>query len=497
MKITVKEKQILHLGVQTFAETNSNTGIQFFGGLRNPLGYGETLVASAATNQSIENRQDFTLQAQFPFVGRKGGALSLSARKSHDRQGTYFSSFGQEFSTLLVEYTSPRRNYRFTGEISQRDEVPFSVLPPSADDSTTSSEDAAPLITGRSVLKSVQKVIGSSVDDHRVPSALVLHSVSSSLKTSLKYWQSIVDSRNSTANPTIGQLLETSVEVALPPGEAQFVKGEVQAQIHVPLTVQLWRQMLAGDWRGLLGHPAHHTLLEQYRNAKHPASQEKNDFHPEEGPVLSLASSIGLMYPLASLLGPDSTGRTNHKKSFLVDRYHLGGPLNLRGFRVSGVGPRAFSEVSDDSLGGDAKRQLLVMLSYPLPKVLPGAHLVSRSGELLTPNVKCPVTRFQQSLQSIAHATQMRGFVFMNAGSIGSPSFWQQQQQQQQEPSAAPATVRHPLFGFLRLSVGGGVSMIFANMIRFEATYSVPVVYGLQTDHVKRFQLGVGVSING
>jgi hypothetical protein len=97
----------------------------------------------------------------------------------------------------------------------------------------------------------------------------------------------------------------------------------------------------------------------------------------------------------------------------------------------------------------------------------------------------------------------MRGFVFAHAGSIGSPSYWLQQQQQSTatatstpSPSPSPSqTAQHPLFGFIRLSVGGGLSVIIANTLRLEATYSVPVVYGLHTDHVKPFQLGLGVSL--
>lgn len=47
----------------------------------------------------------------------------------------------------------------------------------------------------------------------------------------------------------------------------------------------------------------------------------------------------------------------------------------------------------------------------------------------------------------------------------------------------------------MRASIGSGISMSFQNIVRLEATYSVPILLS-SNDRLKDFQLGVGLSIN-
>jgi hypothetical protein len=47
----------------------------------------------------------------------------------------------------------------------------------------------------------------------------------------------------------------------------------------------------------------------------------------------------------------------------------------------------------------------------------------------------------------------------------------------------------------MRAAVGTGLSISFNNMIRLETTYSIPIMKA-ESDDIKAFQLGVGLSIN-
>jgi hypothetical protein len=80
----------------------------------------------------------------------------------------------------------------------------------------------------------------------------------------------------------------------------------------------------------------------------------------------------------------DSHHHILHYRSFQYHRYHLGGPLSLRGFAPYGIGPRApatpklqplsgiqnednIPEKSNaDSLGGTGKSSFLATLSVPV-----------------------------------------------------------------------------------------------------------------------------------
>lgn len=151
-------------------------------------------------------------------------------------------------------------------------------------------------------------------------------------------------------------------------------------------------------------------------------------------------------------------------------RYQLGGPNSLRGFELCGAGPRAYrpevplsskgiipahQSTGDahptDSLGGDLRSTLLATLSVPVP-----VPLLAKS--------------------------QLRAFTFINLGMISSLS---------RVSSSAPAFG----LGALRASVGGGFSLAAAESIRLETTYAIPILSAPQ-DQLKKFQIGVGVTIN-
>ena len=65
----------------------------------------------------------------------------------------------------------------------------------------------------------------------------------------------------------------------------------------------------------------------------------------------------------------------------------------------------------------------------------------------------------------------------------------------QQSNSNNNNNIHQPFFGYLRASIGTGLSITLNPNIRLEATYSVPLLKASH-DVIKPFQLGVGVSIN-
>ena len=125
--------------------------------------------------------------------------------------------------------------------------------------------------------------------------------------------------------PTRGSYVNSSIELALPPGTTKFAKFDVQAQTHKVLTPIR-----------LDGQP---------------------------GLIFSLCYSVGILQPL-SLSPFKGSMLASADKSRLIDRYHLGGPLALRGFDLYGAGPRANSSTGGnlltkgDSLGANRKAQI-------------------------------------------------------------------------------------------------------------------------------------------
>jgi hypothetical protein len=396
----------------------------------------------------------------------------------------------------------------------------------------------------------------------RTASKVILQSATTSYKLSLKYQQNLLDTRDNKASPSSGSSLDTMIELAIPPGDAQFLKTELQSQWHYPISFS----SLLSSLKNIGSNPFSST------SSFDIASSESNR---KDQLVFSFAGNVGITWPLAYLfpyfsqLSPTKsttytthttnthhpthshTNKHNHNQrpplyplfkplhsSYLSDRYFMGGPLFLRGFLPGGIGPRAYSIYNDDSIGGDTKSNLVMMVSYPLHTILQSITT------LILPPTIAPTTTTNtlSTIQSIFQSYDCRLFGFIHGGSIGSSSYWLKSIQSSQRhrhnsnsnnnsnsnhfhtphvppslsttPTTPPRTTRtthsshtphtphtttttslHPIFGFVRLSVGGGMSLVIANMIRFEINYAIPISYA-STDNVKQFQLGVGLTIN-
>jgi outer membrane protein insertion porin family len=80
---------------------------------------------------------------------------------------------------------------------------------------------------------------------------------------------------------------------------------------------------------------------------------------PDSGISFTAGLRGGLLYPLAL------SGESSPQMSRLNDRFFLGGPTDVRGFRMAGLGPRD----GQDALGGDFYAAGGASLLLPLPQV--------------------------------------------------------------------------------------------------------------------------------
>lgn len=130
-----------------------------------------------------------------------------------------------------------------------------------------------------------------------------------SLKSALSHvWTS--STRDDMVFPTAGHFFRWSQELAGLGGDAQHIKNDIFGSIHLPI------------FKTLLSNP------------------------------LSLTMSIHAGHLLP----------TSGSKSFLLDRFQMGGPSSVRGFKLNSLGPRD----QDDALGGDLALEGGFSLSFPI-----------------------------------------------------------------------------------------------------------------------------------
>ncbi|KAJ6180332.1 hypothetical protein N7519_010793 [Penicillium mononematosum] len=173
----------------------------------------------------------------------------------------------------------------------------------------------------------------------------------------------------------------------------------------------------------------------------------------DSGVSLTTGFRAGLLYPL----GLGSNPRP--QLSRVNDRFQLGGPTDVRGFRLCGLGPRE----GVDSLGGDVYAAGSANLLFPLPRL--GAEK--------------PV-RFQ---------------AFLNGGRLLSL---------QTSQKATPTTngeVQNALMSTLSElqsglpSVAAGFGIVYAHPVaRFELNFSLPLALRKGEEGRKGLQLGIGIN---
>lgn len=168
---------------------------------------------------------------------------------------------------------------------------------------------------------------------------------------------------------------------------------------------------------------------------------------------------MGMLWPLP--LGFDG-GKA--LPSRLNDRFQLGGPTDVRGFKLGGLGPRD----GQDAVGGDAFAAGSVNMLFPFPYKGPDSGL-----------------RFQ---------------VFANGGRL--VALWNKGKGPETgSPGLDAKTVRDGMLSAVGELVSGipsmaaGVGLVYAHPVaRFELNFSLPLVLRRGEVGTKGLQLGVGIN---
>ncbi|KAL6718440.1 hypothetical protein ACLMJK_004530 [Lecanora helva] len=226
------------------------------------------------------------------------------------------------------------------------------------------------------------------------------------------------DRRDDALLPTRGIFNKSTLELAgwgPLQGDVAFAKAELEAQAAVPIPIP-----------GVKG---------------------------DSGVSFTTGLRAGLLHPLPLGLNSES------KPSRINDRFSLGGPTDVRGFRLSGLGPRD----GGDSVGGDVYAAGSANLLFPVPGV--GIDKPFRfqafvnGGRLLA---------LKKTDKEGNHAQQVRQSVKSTIAELG---------------SGLP-------------SMAAGFGLVYAHPIaRFELNFSLPLVLRKGEDGRKGLQFGVGIDM--
>ena len=174
----------------------------------------------------------------------------------------------------------------------------------------------------------------------------------------------------------------------------------------------------------------------------------------DSGVSFTAGFRAGLLYPLSlGFNSPPQPSRIN-------DRFQLGGPADVRGFRLSGLGPRDGS----DAVGGDVYAAGSANLLFPLPRV--GADRPFR-------------------LQA-----------FINGGRLLALKQTEKQEKSESESSRQSLSSTIAELGNGLPSTAAGFGLVYAHPVaRLELNFSLPLVLRKGEDGRKGLQFGVGINL--
>ncbi|KAI0996611.1 hypothetical protein K3495_g11573 [Podosphaera aphanis] len=250
-------------------------------------------------------------------------------------------------------------------------------------------------------------------------SPTVRHEAGDSVKSSLTHtW--MIDRRDHHLLPTRGYLVKTISEIAgWGPlrGDVGFCKSEIESAFAVPISF--------------------------------PMRESKGKC----GVSLTTGLRAGFLYPMPTGFGGEPP------LSRINDRFQLGGPTDVRGFKASGLGPRD----GPDSIGGDVYAAASTNLFIPLPRA----------------GIDKPI-RLQ---------------IFANAGRLLALSDGTETKDRgiQSTHQKFCATVAQLKDGFPSLSAGIGLVYVHP-VARFELNMSLPLVVRAGEEGRKGLQFGVGIN---
>ncbi|KAI0129819.1 outer membrane protein, OMP85 family [Xylariales sp. AK1849] len=257
---------------------------------------------------------------------------------------------------------------------------------------------------------------------HERASATVRADAGDSVKSAISY-SFVRDRRDNPMLPQSGYLYKSSTEVAgwgSLGGDVSFSKSEMELQGAVPVPVP-----------GVKGF---------------------------SGVSIGAGFRAGLLYPL-----PHSFGLSGAKPSRVNDRFSLGGPTDVRGFTLGGLGPRD----GGDALGGDVFAAGSVNMLLPLPRV--GSESPLR------------IQLFANGGRSVAMHKKIKGKE--TGQGLDSGTVW----------DGMVSATKDLATGLP--SLAAGVGLVYAHPVaRFELNFSLPLV--LRRGEESRKGLSVGVGIN-
>lgn len=171
---------------------------------------------------------------------------------------------------------------------------------------------------------------------------------------------------------------------------------------------------------------------------------------------------LGMLYPLP--LGYGFSGKT--RPSRVNDRFQLGGPTDVRGFKLGGLGPHD----GLDSVGGDFFAAGSVNMLLPVPYKGPDSglrfQLFANGGRLVALSNKTKSVQDGASTQSLSGSAVRNGM----AGAVGE------------------------LFNGVP-SIAAGAGLVYAHPVaRFELNFSLPLTLRRGEASTKGFQVGVGIN---
>ena len=163
----------------------------------------------------------------------------------------------------------------------------------------------------------------------------------------------------------------------------------------------------------------------------------------------------GLLYPLT--LGSEATPQPSH----LNDRFQLGGPTDVRGFRLSGLGPRDGA----DAVGGDVYAAGSANLLFPLPRV--GADKPFRF-QMFVNGGRLLALKKSAEKEGSMDSRAVRRSMYSTIGELG---------------NGLP-------------SMAAGFGLVYAHPVaRFELNFSLPLVLRKGEDGRKGLQFGIGINL--
>ncbi|KAL6246242.1 hypothetical protein RBB50_006477 [Rhinocladiella similis] len=249
-------------------------------------------------------------------------------------------------------------------------------------------------------------------------SPTVKNEAGDSFKSSISLTRT-TDKRDNPMLPSRGYYAKSLVELAgWGPlrGDVSFLKTEVESQTAIPIPLP-----------GIKG---------------------------DSGVSFTTGLRAGLLYPLSLGANP------NPEMSRINDRFQLGGPTDVRGFRLSGLGPHD----GPDAVGGDLYAAGSANLFLPLPKVGKDKPL-----------------RFQ------AFVNGGRLLALRNADTEGPMS-------QEQVNSSLSNAIADLGNGLPTMSAGFG--LVYAHPVaRFELNFSLPIAVRKNEEARKGISFGVGINL--